>query len=123
MLVCTYLDAYGRFGSALVWRTILTDIDQILALPYLCISASRREVPYVATVFLVLSVTLPAPILACNILIRSPVLVPAGLFENYNDPPSIVHRAPSPVDSVTTRRTTHEYKRSGSFTAVNSHCS
>lgn len=69
-----------------------------------------------------LAITLPSPILACNVTCCAPVLVPLGIFEGRHDPPSIVHRAPSPADSEVVG-STHGHKRSGSFTVVESRCS
>lgn len=50
----------------------------------------------------------------CNIILRFPLPDPSGLFENYEEPPSIVNHAPS-LESITARPT-HDHKRSGSVT-------
>ncbi|KAH7887332.1 hypothetical protein F5I97DRAFT_1805406 [Phlebopus sp. FC_14] len=88
-----------------------------LSLPYLLSvaitgSASTDAFP----VMLVLSVTLSSPLLALNILVRSPIPIPTGLFDTHAEPPSVVMRAPSPADTLATYN--REYKRSGSVTVV-----
>jgi hypothetical protein len=65
---------------------------------------------------LVLSVTVSSPLLAVNILVRSPIPIPTGLFDGHAEPPSVVMRAPSPTDTLATY--CREYKRSGSVTVV-----
>lgn len=65
---------------------------------------------------LVLSVTLSSPLLAMNILVRSPIPIPNGLFGAYADPPSVIMRAPSPTETLATY--CRAYKRSGSVTVV-----
>lgn len=65
---------------------------------------------------LVLSVTLSSLLLAMNILVRSPIPIPTGLFGVHAEPPSVVMRAPSPTETLATYR--REYKRSGSVTVV-----
>lgn len=65
---------------------------------------------------LVLSVTLSSPLLAMNIILRSPIPIPTGLFESHGEPPSVCMRSPSPA--VTLADYNREYKRSGSVTVV-----
>lgn len=72
----------------------------------------------VASILLMLSVTLSSPLLAVNILFRSPIPIPSGLFETYDDPPSAVLRAPSAQSTAPSYKFSHEYKRSGSVTVV-----
>lgn len=64
-----------------------------------------------------MSVTLSSPLLALNILFRSPLPIPTGLFDSYSEPPSVVRRAPSPASTLPVAYS-HEYKRSGSVTVV-----
>lgn len=70
----------------------------------------------IAPVFLLLSVTLSSPLLAANILFRAPIPIPAGLFDTYADPPSVVMRSPSPTATLSSF--SREYKRSASVTIV-----
>lgn len=65
---------------------------------------------------LVLSVTLSSPLLALNIVIRSPIPIPTGIFDIHAEPPSAVLRAPSPAETLAGYGT--DYKRSGSITVV-----
>lgn len=65
---------------------------------------------------LVLSMTLSSPLLALNILVRSPIPIHTGLFGVHAEPPSVVMRAPSPTETLATY--VREYKRSGSITVV-----
>ncbi|KAI0940092.1 hypothetical protein AcV5_001290 [Taiwanofungus camphoratus] len=90
-----------------------------LSVPYLFVVSPKGPLTSsVAPVMLVLSVTLSSPILALHLLLRSPLPIPTGLFENYNDPPSAVLRGPSPESLVPSFKFSHEYKRSGSVTVV-----
>ncbi|KAI5986500.1 hypothetical protein EDD15DRAFT_2471543, partial [Pisolithus albus] len=69
------------------------------------------------SVLLILSATLSSPLLAINILLRSPILIPTGLFDVHaKPPPAAVLRAPSPADMLATY--VRDYKRSGSVTVV-----
>ena len=73
------------------------------------------------SILLMLSITLSAPLLAVNLLFRSPIPIPSELFETYSEPPSAVLRAPSPQSTVASSyKYSHEYKRSGSVTVVES---
>ena len=75
----------------------------------------------VASILLMLSVTLSSPLLALNLLFRSPIPIPTELFETYSEPPSAVLRAPSPQSTAAgSYKCSHEYKRSGSVTVVES---
>lgn len=56
---------------------------------------------------------MPSPLLAANILLRSPLPIPSGLFDTPADPPSIVMQPPSLPSTFN-----HAYKRSGSITVV-----
>jgi hypothetical protein len=89
-----------------------------LAFPYLLMTTARDTIaPQWASILLVLSVTMSSPILALNIfLFHSPLPIPSDLFDSYSEPPSVVHRAPSPASSG--ERITGEYKRSASVTIV-----
>ncbi|KAI0331260.1 hypothetical protein GY45DRAFT_642787 [Cubamyces sp. BRFM 1775] len=89
-----------------------------LALPYLFMVSPGSVTSPFASILLLLSVTLSSPLLAVNILFRSPIPIPSGLFETYNDPPSAVLRAPSPQSTAPSYKFSHEYKRSGSVTVV-----
>ncbi|KAI0082342.1 hypothetical protein K474DRAFT_499719 [Panus rudis PR-1116 ss-1] len=87
-----------------------------LALPYYAMVIPNQ--PFnstIASILLVLSVTMSSPLLALNILLRSPLPIPTGLFDSYSEPPSAVMRAPTPASLPSF---THEYKRSGSVTVV-----
>ncbi|KIK92545.1 hypothetical protein PAXRUDRAFT_829852 [Paxillus rubicundulus Ve08.2h10] len=88
-----------------------------LSLPYLLSGAIIGSVSTEALpIMLVLSVTVSSPLLAVNILVRSPIPIPTGLFDGHAEPPSVVMRAPSPTDTLATY--CREYKRSGSVTVV-----
>lgn len=69
-------------------------------------------------IMLALSVTLSSPLLAMNILFRSPIPIPSGLFDVHADPPSVCMRAPSPHSTNSLENYAREYKRSGSVTVV-----
>ncbi|KAL6309855.1 hypothetical protein BKA93DRAFT_925199 [Sparassis latifolia] len=102
---------------AIGWLLLIW-IPWTLGLPYLAtVSASHPVASPVMSVLLILSVTLSSPLLALNILFRSPLPIPTGLFETYDEPPSMVMRTPSPY-SLPPIRFSHEYKRSGSITVV-----
>ncbi|KIJ69756.1 hypothetical protein HYDPIDRAFT_78117 [Hydnomerulius pinastri MD-312] len=88
-----------------------------LSLPYLLSIATTGSASVDALpIMLVLSVTLSSPLLALNILVRSPIPIPTGIFDIHAEPPSVVMRAPSPTDTLATY--CREYKRSGSVTVV-----
>ncbi|KAH7922976.1 hypothetical protein BV22DRAFT_1197017 [Leucogyrophana mollusca] len=88
-----------------------------LSLPYLfTVSADGSAASDALPILLVLSVTMSSPLLALNILLRSPIPIPSGLFDVHADPPSVVMRAPSPA--VTLASYNRDYKRSGSVTVV-----
>ncbi len=53
-----------------------------------------------------------SPILALNILLRSPIPIPSGLFDVRGKVPSNVLRAPSPASSTPTCKQSHEFKSS-----------
>ncbi|KAK7049701.1 hypothetical protein VNI00_005732 [Paramarasmius palmivorus] len=65
------------------------------------------------SVLLTLSVTISSPILALNIVCRSPLPIPYGLFDVHADVPSNLVRGPSPTGTATLKGS-HEYKRSTS---------
>ncbi|OBZ70082.1 hypothetical protein A0H81_09613, partial [Grifola frondosa] len=93
-------------------------IPLALALPYtFMVTPSGPLASPVLPILLILSVTLSSPLLALNIIFRSPLPVPSGLFDTYNDPPAAVMRAPSPLSTLS-HQFSHEYKRSGSMTVV-----
>ncbi|OSD04594.1 hypothetical protein PYCCODRAFT_1466053 [Trametes coccinea BRFM310] len=89
-----------------------------LSLPYMFMVSPGFASSPAASILLLLSVTLSSPLLAINILFRSPIPVPSGLFETYSEPPSAVLRAPSPQSTAPSYGFSHEYKRSGSVTVV-----
>ncbi|KAH8094952.1 hypothetical protein BXZ70DRAFT_347360 [Cristinia sonorae] len=88
----------------------------VLSMPYYAMTTPGSPVSSAAAILLVLSMTLSSPLLAFNILLRSPIPIPSGLFESYSEPPSVVMRAPSAMSTVASF--SHEYKRSGSVTVV-----
>ncbi|KAI0092171.1 hypothetical protein BDY19DRAFT_983646 [Irpex rosettiformis] len=104
---------------ALGWFLIIW-IPMGLALPYYITVHSHTPAtsPW-AEYLLILSVTISSPLLAANILLRSPLPITRGLFETHAGPPSIVMRSPSPPSSTFV----HEYKRSGSVTVMEGSCS
>lgn len=61
--------------------------------------------------------TMSSPILALNIILRSPIPIPSGLFDGPHDLPTDLLRGPSPTSSETVKWS-HEYKRSASVTVV-----
>lgn len=85
-------------------------------MPYFVMTTPTGPASNIAAILLVLSVTLSSPLLALNILLRSPIPIPSGLFETYSEPPSVVMRAPSAMSTAPSF--SHEYKRSGSVTVV-----
>ncbi|KAI6032195.1 hypothetical protein BKA83DRAFT_4210637 [Pisolithus microcarpus] len=106
--------SYSRYVSWLLSIWVPTG----LSLPYLISLSNPGFVPSDAlSVLLVLSVTLSSPLLAINILLRSPIPIPTGLFDVHaKPPPAAVLRAPSPADTLATY--VRDYKRSGSVTVV-----
>ncbi|KAI0751042.1 hypothetical protein C8Q80DRAFT_1307840 [Daedaleopsis nitida] len=95
-------------------------VPQALALPFLFMVSPGSLMSSVGSILLMLSVTLSAPLLAINLLFRSPIPIPTDLFETYSEPPSAVLRAPSPQSTTVSYKYSHEYKRSGSVTVVES---
>ncbi|KAI5999860.1 hypothetical protein F5J12DRAFT_270440 [Pisolithus orientalis] len=93
-------------------------VPTALSLPYFILLSVPGSVPSDSlSLLLVLSVTLSSPLLAINILLRSPIPIPTGLFDVHaKPPPAAVLRAPSPADTLATY--TRDYKRSGSVTIV-----
>ncbi|OJT05377.1 hypothetical protein TRAPUB_3818 [Trametes pubescens] len=89
-----------------------------LGLPYMFMVSPGSATSPIASILLMLSVTLSSPLLAINILFRSPIPIPSGLFDTYSEPPSAVMRAPSPQSTLPSYKASHEYKRSGSVTVV-----
>ncbi|KAF9498836.1 hypothetical protein BDN71DRAFT_1411815 [Pleurotus eryngii] len=87
-----------------------------LSFPYLGLLTGRTEPSAVVNILLVLSVTLSSPLLALNIVLRSPIPIPHGLFDSHSDLPANVVRGPSPAGTSTTymNKFSHEYKRSTS---------
>ncbi|KAG2135727.1 uncharacterized protein EDB93DRAFT_821872 [Suillus bovinus] len=88
----------------------------VLSLPYMLSFVGKGFTSSATPLFLAFSVTLSSPLLAMNIIMRSPIPIPTGLFEVHGEPPSICMRAPSPASTLTDRN--REYKRSGSVTVV-----
>ncbi|KAJ7246534.1 hypothetical protein B0H12DRAFT_756810 [Mycena haematopus] len=89
-------------------------IPLTLSLPYLLLVPHSSHTPAAVSVLLILSVTLSSPLLALNLLFRSPLPIPQGLFELRRDLPTNPLRGPSSAGSVPTYKFSHEYKRSTS---------
>ncbi|KAJ6475651.1 hypothetical protein DFH09DRAFT_445956 [Mycena vulgaris] len=89
-------------------------VPLVLAFPYLLLAPQNSHTPVAAPILLILSVTLSSPLLALNLLFRSPLPIPNGLFDIRGDLPANVLRGPSPAGSVPTYKWSHEYKRSTS---------
>lgn len=90
---------------------------QGLSLPYyLMIHPHTTFSAPVIPILLVLSVTLSSPLLASNILLRSPLPIPSGLFDACPEASSAVMRVSSPASTLPSP--SHEYKRSASVTVV-----
>ncbi|TFY62286.1 hypothetical protein EVG20_g6758 [Dentipellis fragilis] len=88
-----------------------------LSLPFFfSVSASSPQTNQIMSILLTLSVTLSSPILALNILLRSPMPIITGLFDVHSEPPSMVARSPSPQSTLPA--VSGEYKRSASVTVV-----
>ncbi|KAJ7724872.1 hypothetical protein B0H16DRAFT_1384673 [Mycena metata] len=85
-----------------------------LSLPYLLLSQQKSHTPTIASILLILSVTLSSPLLALNLLFRSPLPIPHGLFDIRGDLPTTAVRDDAPKGSVPTYKWSHEYKRSTS---------
>ncbi|KAJ6515445.1 hypothetical protein C8R45DRAFT_209332 [Mycena sanguinolenta] len=83
-----------------------------LSLPYLLLATHSSHTPTPASILLVLSVTISSPLLALNLLFRSPLPIPQGLFDLRGDLPANTCRGPSVAGSTPTY--SHEYKRSTS---------
>ncbi|PBL02998.1 hypothetical protein ARMGADRAFT_1050470 [Armillaria gallica] len=83
-----------------------------LAYPYLISVAQNGSPSAVSSILLILSFTMSSPILALNILLRSPIPIPSGLFDVRGKVPSNVLRAPSPASSTPTYKQSHEFKSS-----------
>lgn len=85
---------------------------QGLSFPYLfSVLPNSNSTSQIASILLILSITLSSPLLALNILFRSPIPIPSGLFDVHGDVPSNVVRGPSPAGSLP-YKWSHEYKRS-----------
>ncbi|KAK0461650.1 uncharacterized protein EV420DRAFT_1619180 [Desarmillaria tabescens] len=96
---------------AIGWLIIIW-VPMGLAYPYL-INVVRNGPPSaISSILLVLSFTLSSPILALNILLRSPIPIPSGLFDVRGKARSDVLRAPSPASSTATYKHSHEFKSS-----------
>ncbi|KAJ7693928.1 hypothetical protein B0H17DRAFT_1199604 [Mycena rosella] len=85
-----------------------------LSLPYLLLAPQNSRTPAAASILLILSVTLSSPLLALNLLFRSPLPIPHGLFDIRGELPANVVRGPSRAGSTPTFKWSHEYKRSTS---------
>ena len=72
----------------------------------------------VISVFFVLSVTLSSPTLALNIIFRSPIPIPSGLFESNSELPLRASSPASTLPGLPSDKFSHEYKRNGSITVV-----
>ncbi|KAI1796144.1 hypothetical protein LXA43DRAFT_654974 [Ganoderma leucocontextum] len=96
-------------------------VPQGLGLPFLFMVSPSAPISSIGSILLMLSVTLSGPLLALNLLFRSPIPIPSDLFDSYSEPPSAVLRAPSPASTTPSYlKYSHEYKRSGSVTVVES---
>ncbi|KDQ64418.1 hypothetical protein JAAARDRAFT_225621 [Jaapia argillacea MUCL 33604] len=82
-----------------------------LALPYFLMVSPTLMTSSMPSLLLVLSVTLSAPILALNILFRSPLPIPSGLFDSNSEPAAPIIRASQDTLAF-------DYKRSASVTVV-----
>ncbi|ESK95118.1 hypothetical protein Moror_13850 [Moniliophthora roreri MCA 2997] len=85
-----------------------------LSYPYMISVSQDNAASMLLSILLTLSVTMSSPILALNILCRSPLPIPYGLFDVHGDVPSNLVRGPSPAGTETTLKFSHEYKRSTS---------
>ncbi|KAJ7098784.1 hypothetical protein B0H15DRAFT_590840 [Mycena belliarum] len=89
-------------------------VPLVLALPYLLLAPQNSPTPVPASVLLILSITLSSPLLALNLVFRSPLPIPHGLFDIRGELPTHVAHGPSRGGSVPTYKWSHEYKRSTS---------
>jgi len=96
-----------------IFFSFLTNPLQGLSFPYLFTVSQNATTSEAINILLILSVTLSSPLLALNILLRSPIPIPSGLFDVRGDLPSSV-RGPSNAGSVPSYKWSHEYKRSTS---------
>ncbi|KAK0207001.1 hypothetical protein DFS33DRAFT_1472195 [Desarmillaria ectypa] len=83
-----------------------------LAYPYLINVVQNSSPSAISSILLILSFTMSSPILALNILLRSPIPIPCGLFDVRSKAPSNILRAPSPASSAPTYKQSHEFKSS-----------
>ncbi|KAI6112822.1 hypothetical protein F5141DRAFT_1063160 [Pisolithus sp. B1] len=109
--------SYTRYMSWLlsIW------VPMALSLPYLISLSTPGFVPGdTLSVLLVLLVTLSSLLLAINILLRSLIPIPTGLFDVHMKPPlAVVLHTPSPADTLAMY--VRDYKGSGSVTIVEGH--
>ncbi|KAL0580731.1 hypothetical protein V5O48_001289 [Marasmius crinis-equi] len=89
-------------------------IPLALSYPYLISLSQDHSATTIVSILLTLSVTLSSPLLALNILCRSPLPIPDGLFDVHGDLPGNLVRGPSPTNTEPTLKWSHEYKRSTS---------
>ncbi|KAJ7126406.1 hypothetical protein C8R43DRAFT_931944, partial [Mycena crocata] len=89
-------------------------VPLILSLPYVLLAPQDPTTPVAASILLILSVTLSSPLLALNLLFRSPLPIPHGLFDIRGDLPANAMRGSTPGGSMPTYKWSHEYKRSTS---------
>ncbi|KAF8214004.1 hypothetical protein K438DRAFT_1956105 [Mycena galopus ATCC 62051] len=75
----------------------------VLSLPYLVLAPHSSHTPTAASILLILSVNLSGPLLALNLLFRSPIPIPQGLFETQGNVNTF-------RGSVPTYKFSHEYK-------------
>ncbi|KAL0950257.1 hypothetical protein HGRIS_010239 [Hohenbuehelia grisea] len=100
-------------SRAIGWFVMIW-VPLVLSIPYLTLLSSSKIPSTVVSILLTLSVTLSSPILALNILLRSPIPIPHGLFDVHSELPSHVMRGPSPTETAPSHRFSYEYKRSTS---------
>ncbi|KAG6896630.1 hypothetical protein C0992_007036 [Termitomyces sp. T32_za158] len=110
----TDISTFRLFGWLVyVWVPFASLLStSALSLPYLIIT-SQRSVPSTGiSVAFILSITMSSPILAINILFRSPIPIPSGLFD-VHEPASDRFRRVFPIISTDAPfRYSKEYKRS-----------
>ncbi|KAF9037860.1 hypothetical protein BDZ89DRAFT_1219832 [Hymenopellis radicata] len=102
----------GVAWLAMIW------VPMGLSYPYLINAVEGSSPSAISSILLVLSLTMSSPILALNILLRSPIPIPSGLFDIRGELPTSLLRGPSPIGSTPTPMFSSEYKRSTSTNAT-----
>ncbi|KAF8165605.1 hypothetical protein B0H34DRAFT_762895 [Crassisporium funariophilum] len=102
------ISVYPAIGwSIMIW------VPLGFALPYLILLSQHILPSTTVQILFILSVTLSSPLLACNILLGSPLPIPVGLFDVRGSLPSDSHQ-PLTIGSLPPSKWSHEYKRSTS---------